>query len=619
MSNRGATGAGINKSRALVNSSYSSRNNSAQGAGGNKGNENKHASISSKNVVRRMPPPATLPSLKAEHGQDPSIVIVPQGGIGWNAKSTTPTIVAPEGNSGQSTLETIAKNVSSDSRTSTFGGANAASACHDLRPTWAKSASGHISQSAASCPTPRFSTPAESASRAVNTATASLERAVHQQKSSSERDFPTLETAANARFQEEKKSSDSDASPPIPLIRQPQAACYIGASVPKQCVSRKLPDRYCGGGQSAVSNSSQKYNVLQRIAKLSLEKEQTKKASSQPQSKTDSFEVVDNGFSNHQDVKEDYTIQKESEIPPPVGLQTTERCPSVAAQPQDIYQNSQQQSMTSVSCHYQATESDLTIGDFQQTQNYLLPSTNAPPPIQQNQQTFQLSHNQHQPLLFNQPPPQQTQSQQLEAPYVNVHHQISSIPNVTIPLHFNQPPPQIQSQTMITNYQQPIEQGNVSHFENLPQREVMSVGVWGENPPIARNDDQSHFVQHHQSSQKNFKTSGRLNEAFRGMSDELDTQQFGHCSERSKQKASKKSTSYINSETTSSKSRQALTPACNIWVNQDKNPESKSVHDSEEVVSPHQNIDTVENIKHPVSAAPNSKGTNKGDDRPLRD
>jgi FtsZ-interacting cell division protein ZipA len=131
-------------------------------------------------------------------------------------------------------------------------------------------------------------------------------------------------------------------------------------------------------------------------------------------SNLDSFEVVDDGFSNHQDVKEECTIQKEAEVALPVCLQTTERCPSVVAQPQEIYQNSQQQSITPVAYHYQATEADFTIGDFQQTQNYLLPSTNAPPPVQQNQQTFQLSHNQHQPLLFNQPPPQQTQSQQLE-------------------------------------------------------------------------------------------------------------------------------------------------------------------------------------------------------------
>ncbi|EGT44753.1 hypothetical protein CAEBREN_00462 [Caenorhabditis brenneri] len=86
--NRGAQG--TNKQKGVsVNNLFSGRN--APGQRGNDPSRNGMQSVGkAANVFRRMPAPASLPSLRAENnGQDPTTPVVPQGGTGWS-KSDNP-------------------------------------------------------------------------------------------------------------------------------------------------------------------------------------------------------------------------------------------------------------------------------------------------------------------------------------------------------------------------------------------------------------------------------------------------------------------------------------------------------------------------------------------------
>nr|pir hypothetical protein F52G3.2 - Caenorhabditis elegans [Caenorhabditis elegans] len=87
--NRGAPGT-IKPKAVSVNNLFSGRN-LAPGQRGNDPSRNGMQSVGkAANVVRRMPPPASLPSLRAENnGQDPTTPVVPQGGTGWS-KSDNP-------------------------------------------------------------------------------------------------------------------------------------------------------------------------------------------------------------------------------------------------------------------------------------------------------------------------------------------------------------------------------------------------------------------------------------------------------------------------------------------------------------------------------------------------
>uniref|UniRef100_A0A8R1XUJ6 BAT2_N domain-containing protein n=1 Tax=Onchocerca volvulus TaxID=6282 RepID=A0A8R1XUJ6_ONCVO len=240
---RGAAGA-VKPKLHNVNSIYAGKNQNAVKAPG----VGKHGGLQSLGkttaVVRRMPPPATLPSLRAEsQGQDPNIALVPQGGTGW-AKGD---INAANGQTAdfQSVVKSSGSLTGSTSTTtatlSTLSGINSGSEPHttDLRPTWAKQPNVVEAQAAAL--------------QNTNTVTASS------------RDFPSLAAATatiakqstNALTESLKPQksgswraggssaiSRNEGDVPQVTLHSHSGPSYLSATINARITERQLPSRY---------------------------------------------------------------------------------------------------------------------------------------------------------------------------------------------------------------------------------------------------------------------------------------------------------------------------------------------------------------------------------------
>uniref|UniRef100_A0A158R435 BAT2_N domain-containing protein n=1 Tax=Syphacia muris TaxID=451379 RepID=A0A158R435_9BILA len=143
MSSRGAAGATKPKLH-NVNSIYAGKNHSVVKAPG-LGKHGLQSLGKTTAVVRRMPPPATLPSLRAEsQGQDPNVALVPQGGTGWNKAATVENTILSDSSSTAKTSGTV-----SGSGINIVGPQGIGQHTTDLRPTWAKPANSMDANAAA--------------------------------------------------------------------------------------------------------------------------------------------------------------------------------------------------------------------------------------------------------------------------------------------------------------------------------------------------------------------------------------------------------------------------------------------------------------------------------------
>ncbi|KAI6191803.1 BAT2-N domain-containing protein [Aphelenchoides bicaudatus] len=265
MSSRGFSGT---KARPAVNvtSSYPGRTATPSGGRAATGPLGKNALQTlgkPASVVRRMPPPATLPSLKAEHGQDSGLV-AQTGGQGWNK-------------SGESSNDSKSQAAENNPSINSVG-------APDLRPTWAKpGVNADIGQAPVLVQPQRKPVAATPNNREFPTLAASLAGT----KQSAIAPTQTIEPPKLQKPYENSQGAYTEQEDQIiPTVPPPltSGSNYIGASVRSDVVNRKLPDRYYGGSQDARATGNRRYDVRQKLAQLSME---SKDSPSTPTEKAD--------------------------------------------------------------------------------------------------------------------------------------------------------------------------------------------------------------------------------------------------------------------------------------------------------------------------------------------